>query len=86
MCCLFENTFQRMKTRMDKGQMGFVLGGWWGEVNLTLVDLMWTEVRKPCLSTWISVLRKVTWEGELVQINWVEALKEKEKRIMAISP
>ena len=36
---------------------------WW------LVGLMWTEVRKSDLSTKISISRKMTWEGEMVQVN-----------------
>ena len=36
---------------------------WW------LAGLMWMEVQKPDLSTKMSISRKVTWEGEMVQVN-----------------
>ena len=39
------------------------------EVLLWLVGLMWTEVRKPDLSTKMSISRKVTWEGEIHYIS-----------------
>ena len=36
---------------------------WW------LVGLMWIEVQKPNLSTNMLISIKVTWEGEMVQVN-----------------
>ena len=42
-----------------------------GKVKVLLVvgGLMWTEVRKSDLSKKMSISRKVTWEGEMVQVN-----------------
>ena len=41
-----------------------------GDVEvLLMVGLMRTEVWEPSLSTCMSISRKVTWEGEKVQVN-----------------
>ena len=48
-------------------------GGWMMAaekvVSCRLVGLIWTVVWKPSLSTYMSVSRKVTWKGEMVQVN-----------------
>ena len=57
---------------VEKSMEHLVYGGWQLEkwrYYWWLVGLMWTKVRKPDLSTKMSISRKVTWEGEMVQVN-----------------
>ena len=47
---------------------------WWMaarkmEVFLVVSGFDATEVRKPCLSTWMLISNKVTWEEEMVGVN-----------------
>ena len=40
-----------------------------GKVEILLMNLMLTDVRKSDLSTKMSISRKVTWEGKMIQVN-----------------
>ena len=56
-----------------KGMEYLVDGGWQLEkwrYCWWFLGLMWTEMRKPDLSTNMSISRKVIWEREMVQVNW----------------